>query len=80
MPEEEKLSEKELILLLARRNTESRTYTDRVEFHFKFKKDFPTLKELQEQVFEKLEIKPEFGRLALYVPHQFEWQFLDPEF
>lgn len=68
-----------MILLLAKRNSALRTYEDRKEYIFKFKAKEPTLKELQESVFEHLEIKAHLGKLALYIPHQFEWQYLDPE-
>lgn len=68
-----------MILLLSKRNSQERTYEDRREFIFKFKTKEPSLKELQEAVFEHLDIKPHLGKLALYIPHQFEWQYLDPE-
>lgn len=85
LPEPEFLEPNCMILLACKRNIAERTYGDKHEFKFTFtitkdKDLIPTIPELQEACKAHLGL-PSSARvtIAKYVPHQFEWKWLNPD-
>lgn len=70
----EQMKENQMLLLLSKR--EGRKYVERQEFLFEFDTKEPTLQELTAKIQNFLGAKV---ALSLYIPHQFEWVYLDPE-
>jgi len=68
-----------MILLVTRRNIKERTYGAKIEFKFNFEVQ-PTIPQLWLACKEHLKL-PDGERISLskYVPHQFEWRWLNPD-
>ena len=79
LPEPEILDSNTIILLACKRNIKERTYGEKREFKFHFYGQHPSLAELVEQCKEHMGIGPDIPvSLAKYVPHQFEWKYINP--
>jgi hypothetical protein len=69
-----------MILLVARRNVATRTYGEKVEMKFTYtSKNFPNLPDLIEACKNQMGLADgEPTSIAKYVPHLFEWKYLNP--
>lgn len=67
-----------MILLVCRRNCESRTYGQKVEMLFKHKSNAPTMAELEQSCREFYQVQ-QHERISMckYFPHKFEWKWMD---
>jgi hypothetical protein len=80
LPEPEILDANTIILLVCKRDVLTRTYGEKKEFKFTYtSKSYPTLPELLAQCRAHLSLESsERVSLTKYVPHLFEWKYLDP--
>jgi ubiquitin carboxyl-terminal hydrolase 40 len=70
-----------MILLVCKRNVKDRTYGSKHEFKFTFpEKENPTIPHLTEACRQHLGLAPsERVSISKYVPHAFEWKWLNPD-
>lgn len=81
LDEPEQLDEQTLVLLICRRNVETRTYSEKVPHKFTYKKEdrHPTIQNLKASCRELFQLdQGEHIDICKFIPWQFEWRFLDP--
>lgn len=80
LAEPELLEPNQMILLACRRNVATRTYGEKTELKFTYAaKNFPNIPELLAACKTHLGLQDsDEVSLAKYVPHLFEWKYLDP--
>ena len=81
LAEPEFLDPNTMILLISKRNIGERTYGEKREFKFTYpEKELPTIPHLLVSCKESMAIaKDEKVSIAKYVPHAFEWKWLNPD-
>ncbi len=81
MAEPEFLDPNTMILLICKRNIVDKIYEEKCEFKFTFpEKELPTIPHLLNSCKQHMGIsKDEKVSIAKYVPHAFEWKWLNPD-
>jgi hypothetical protein len=81
LAEPEILDPNTMILLICKRNLADKTYGEKREFKFTYpEKDLPTIPHLLDSCKQSMGLgKDEKVSIAKYVPHAFEWKWLNPE-
>lgn len=81
LAEPEFLDPNTMILLISKRNLADKTYGEKREFKFTYpEKDLPTIPHLLDSCKQSMGLgKDEKVSIAKYVPHAFEWKWLNPE-
>ena len=81
MAEPEFLDPNTMILLICKRNIVDKIYEEKREFKFTFpEKELPTIPHLLNSCKQHMGIsKDEKVSIAKYVPHAFEWKWLNPD-
>ena len=81
LAEPEFLDPNTMILLISKRNLADKTYGEKREFKFTYpEKELPTIPHLLASCKESMAIaKDEKVSIAKYVPHAFEWKWLNPD-
>ena len=75
------LDDHTFILLFAKRDVATRTYSAKIEAKFVWTKEdkFPTIQQLKNCISESYGIKNgEHIEICKYIPHEFEWRHIDP--
>lgn len=81
MAEPEILDPNTMVLMVSKRNLAEKTYGEKHEFRFTFpEKELPTIPHLIESCKQHLGLsKEEKVSISKYVPHSFEWKWLNPD-
>ena len=69
-----------MILLITRRNVETKSYGPKLEFRFKHKNGPPQIPDLEQSCRDFFNISAEERiSIAKYFPHKFEWKWMDKD-